>query len=167
MRAGPLFRFLPTRRWSEFDDVPDVTGFMLWLQPPSPLPSVEAFWPMSFIGWLTAAGLAFASARWLVNKIRHWGTDTKSWNDAAKALQQLSKDVSELLYEIRGINGRGGINARLDTIEHELELIKERNTEADLLVEIYKADLRERREKGKPIRRDVDALIDKLSPEPT
>jgi len=128
--------------------------------------------PSLFVAWATAFGLVFAGGRWLYLRIQNWGKDANNWNEAADAIKQLSTDVRALLFEVRGVNGRGGVIERLDRIETDVERIetdigdiKARNSEADLLVEIYKTELRERRNSGKPTRRGVDGLVDKLSPD--
>lgn len=132
----------------------------------SPTPSPEQFWPVSVTGWLTFAAVLVAVIRFLLRKFLGWNRDSDRWNEAADALKELSKNVGELLFEIRGVNGNGGINNRLAVIEHDVDEIKQRNADADVFVEIYKADLIERRNRGEPLRRDVDVIVQKISTEP-
>jgi hypothetical protein len=127
------------------------------------MPGLEL--PDTVLGWLSLVTVIVVTLRWGINKIRNWGQDTKTWNEAAKALTQLSKDVGELLYEFRGGIGRPGIMQRLTEIETEIIEIKETRNEERLFVEMYKAELIERRATGQQTRRGADDVLTKLSPD--
>lgn len=101
----------------------------------------------------------------LVKWLQNWGVDIDKWDRTATALEKLAGNVSELLNEIRGVNGSGGMREELEEVKRDVKDIKERNAENDLLVDIYKMELIDRKNRGEPMRRDVDHLIQKLMPE--
>lgn len=130
------------------------------------MPVPESLWPTSIAGWIGVFVVVAGVIRQLVKWIKNWGLDTDKWSRAAVALEKLSKDVGELLFEIRGVNGKGGINERLETLEDDVKEIQSRNSDADAFLDFYKSELRERRQRGEPTRRDLDALLSKINPEP-
>jgi hypothetical protein len=147
----------------------------------SPELNPDNFWPQSVTGWISVAVVFVATLRWAVIKIRSWGKSTDKWDGAADALKdlsmslkKLSDDVRELVHEIRGVGGQGGMRGELEAVKKdvkdmrtEIGEIKERNEKADVLVDIYKMDLIERRKSGAPMRREMDVLVQKIAPETT
>jgi hypothetical protein len=127
-------------------------SFLAYLQSP---PIVESVWPVSVVGWVSFVAVLGGVLIW----VARYGKDRAGWDKAAAALERLSNDVASLLFEIRGVNGKGGLSDRILEIEVDLERINKRNTEADVLVEIYKRELRQRAAEGEPNRRTMDRVI--------
>lgn len=136
-----------------------MTSLFFFLQGAPSAPT--SVWPDSVASWVTFLVVVLGAMAW----VARWGKDRAGWDRAATALEKLSTEVSSLVFEIRGVNGRGGINSRLDRIEEELDEIKERRHDADVLLEVFKAELQGRKERGDPTRRGSDRVIDKLLPE--
>lgn len=156
--------------------------------PPDLQAHVESFWPTSVIGWLTAATLAVAVGKtaydWLTGRRKSLASvqasitkldgevtqmnsnlcgkledveNTQGVMD--KTLERVSKDVGDLVYEWRGIDGSNGYKSIIRRHDSELIDIRRRNDRIDA---VRDEDLRR---SGGQQRRHIDRELNNLLPE--
>jgi hypothetical protein len=158
------------------------------MMPPDLQAHVESFWPTSVIGWLTAATLAAAAGKtlydWLTGRrkslvamtssITQLDSEVKQMNENLCGkleeventqsvmdgnLKRISKDVGDLVYEWRGLDGTNGYKSIIRRHDSELIDIRRRNDRIDAVRE---EDLRR---SGGQQRRHLDRELNNLMPE--